>query len=1536
MNLAQSNAENYPFDPDFQLQPHLTGLLPQQSKKAPEQLYSVDKFSSNRGSIAANMNTNYFSANKPYPEPKIIEYDVEDTSTESSPQHTSSLYSESTDQDSESIHPSNNFSRHTLNKNIDCHVTKESKTIMSSNQELPVPSQFADLSLSRDDEVDDQHSILHSAYNQDDDDIIEDIPLVDNINHNEIDYQKNPKSQQYLQCEQNLNILNAHAFNYYGSKNDVGPTEFSNENKQSSSPSIFNNTTNYSPYNINSSNIQNARQLHKESYSNHSNTLTQPTSSNNSVTQSQNKSSFPYENTALFSHQQEQSNIQNYSDGLHLENYNQQSKHIQPVFQNSNVSQIDSKLHSNDVNSFTQDKRVPIPSISSAQAINDQSHSQSMNSSCSAILYNQQNVQTIAPINQHFRINNSSSTSTHSVSPITSAFVNTPTLRSSSTVSESLVSENQNTPHHTNDSQASSPFNLSVAADSSPLINQDSKDIVQSELNIQLSQSNNYEPGDSQLEKSVGKLEPIKVKSVDDQLDSVESIPSPPIRNFTQPNNFCNSQNVTSQQGSDSLQPLINQFTHLQYDDLKTSNNQNDQFLNNQNSSVQESIPTTTHSIIDYFTLADTNNQSIFNQQSPNLQSHQQQNALHTQDIKPIVSSLPPSDKPNNFMTYSNAQNTPVNILSSDILPPSSIKKELESNFDNSNTESSENTKIMKFNSQVPDNKAINDQFSNMTVDNQENIRIKQESPLTIASFHNISSTVHSSDSTSNQLSEANYIPQSVSSTQTNVASLNPNTSSTYQTKPLLSNNQIIPNEKQTDTSTAHQFPPQQFNTKRASEVLPETNQLPSQVFSSEPKSDASPSFEPNQYPTQLFNSQSGILISSDSNQLPSQTFSQQPKSENIPSSQSISNPYQTSTTFTSVFNQSPPKIFSNQTQSTTITSRSSESNQFPSQMVGLQQKSATMPPHSTGVNQQPLKLFDNQSISSAASSNVLAPNRVSNESKSVSTDLNQLPSKLNNQSIPSSVQPISSAINPIPSQMFNSSAKTEIMSPFQPVASSYPVQSYNNKSVTQNTISPVSSSSNHTATHQFGNQPKPGFMLPQQPANSPPVSNQPTPNMIPPVSPTASQLPTQMFNYQSKLNTISQQTTSNQYPSQSYNNQPRSNMVPPGPPVVNQLPPQMLSNQIKSDAVHSLQSTASLFPSQPMNNLLTSNTVPSVSSSLNHLSPQVFSNHTKPDVSSFPSTPSQYQSQPSNNVFRPNMIPPVSSTANLFPSQMLPNQPRLNAGPSNKLATNQYSSQLLSNQPISNIQPATNQYPTPQFNNQPKPNIFPPPLSATNQYPPQSYSNQSGQQMISKPNVQPSSINQLYSQTNLVSQPAHNQWPPHPSVNQLSQQSNQSNPIFTQSPMVNSSSNLPSIPPNVNKPTQIPGSQILPPNPLSPNNYYNQVQSVGNFSQPSINQPGQNVQLASKGFPQQSNMNFSTQANYQQQQPNAIHTPQGFQQQDPYKTEHNSSTVQQGFTKTWVSNIVKHIYYILSRLQRIEFINSEYYFKNMSFSKTF
>jgi len=92
----------------------------------------------------------------------------------------------------------------------------------------------------------------------------------------------------------------------------------------------------------------------------------------------------------------------------------------------------------------------------------------------------------------------------------------------------------------------------------------------------------------------------------------------------------------------------------------------------------------------------------------------------------------------------------------------------------------------------------------------------------------------------------------------------------------------------------------------------------------------------------------------------------------------------------------------------------------------------------------------------------------------------------------------------------------------------------------------------------------------------------------------------------------------------------------------------------------------------------------------------------------------------------------------------------------------------------------------------------------------------------------------------------------------------------------------------------------MLPPNSFSINNYPNQVGGSANVQQPQSS--SQNVQLASKGYPPQSNMGFSSQINYQQ--PNALHGQQGFhnQQQDQYKPEQNPSVVQQGFSKTWVS----------------------------------
>ncbi|XP_050538607.1 protein transport protein Sec24A isoform X2 [Daktulosphaira vitifoliae] len=195
IRLAQKNSENYSNNPDYQLQPHLTGLLTQQPKHIQE-IQPVDKHSSFSGSISANMKTNYFAVKPPYPpEPKIIEYDMDETSTESSPQHTSSLYSESTDQESESVPTKPLYPQSTNLQYVDTHVSKEFNSSIPLNKKFPVPSEFADLDINKDENVDDHQSILQNAYNQNDDDI-EDIPIPMNLNeHSNLESQKNLEIQ---------------------------------------------------------------------------------------------------------------------------------------------------------------------------------------------------------------------------------------------------------------------------------------------------------------------------------------------------------------------------------------------------------------------------------------------------------------------------------------------------------------------------------------------------------------------------------------------------------------------------------------------------------------------------------------------------------------------------------------------------------------------------------------------------------------------------------------------------------------------------------------------------------------------------------------------------------------------------------------------------------------------------------------------------------------------------------------------------------------------------------------------------------------------------------------------------------------------------------------------------------------------------------------------------------------------------------------------------------------------------------------------
>lgn len=1478
LSLAQSNnAENYTINPDFQLQPHLTALLPQQSKRAPE-LYQVAKYNTSKGSIAENMNTNYFSSNKPYPEPKIIEYDIEETSTESSPQHTSSLYSESTDQDSEC----NAFLRHTINKTTECHVTKESKTITTLNQEFPVPSQFADLSLKNDSVDDHQHSILHSAYNQDDD-IIEDIPLYDNINQNE--REPSLENQENLESrfnEQSLNMPKTQTFDSYTAKKDFEQKQFNYENKQDSS-SIYNSITNYLSYNIDKpSNIQNSSQVNKGLYISQTNTLTQPSSSNSSILQhSQSKPLFPYGNTELFNHQQASPSVENYNDDLKSEHFNRQNKHIQLDIQNSNVPPIDSKLQSN-VNSNIQDKVILEQITSSSQVINYQTSSQSMNS-CTTNLYSQQNEHGIESIsqqsifnsskppvsellnndskptaNQEFIAHNSSLISTQSLGPVTSAIIAAP-FRSSFSVSETVVQDNENIQYQKSDDKANNLLNLSNAAKNSPidLLNQDSTNMLQSEFDIKHSQSPINSILENQQGITVDQSKPINMQFNEDQYNKVKSLSPSSLKNVTQSNDFFNPSSMTSQLELNNQQLSRNQFTPQQSiinDNLKTSSDQFSnklknsvsQSINNQNLTIQQSIPTTDHNVSHYFDLSNINNKFVLNQQSCKLQSSNQLQNMQTQD-KPIVSIDPTSDKSNNCMTFSNEQHTSTQLLSSNQQPllmknkleiaeslkldsDVSSEKTLHSSepvltqSENLNFESLKNAEML----------TTNNQFSNMAIDEQHNISDnkiciqEQSTPTSYFSkdishdkkehsiaFQNFSSTFHINNSSAPKLSEVNNKSQSLPIKQTNLPSLNSDLPTNHNVSPLSISNQIVPDNKLVDQLEANQFLPQHFNNKVTSnEISSTSNQLQSQMLNNQPNSNTIHPLQSasNQYTTQSLNNQpTSNAVSLESNQFIPKMFDNQLKSDAIQPLQSTSNLFTTqpfdnqliATTIPSVSNKFPPKMFSNQSTSNTISPPQFASCSGPTPIVSI----AT-----------------NQSISD-----------------------------------------------------------TEL--PLQPESKLYPIQVFSNQSKPV-TVPP--SGINQFPPHTFGNQPT-SMAMPHNQTEAKLFSNQSTPSAAWPVSSATNQFQLQTFNSQVKSDVYPLQTLSSQYTSQPFNNKTTSNMIPHVPSTASQLPSQILSNQPKSN-VALIQSTTDQYPFQPFNNQYTSTTV---SLAVNQLPPQLFSNQPKSNVPPLQTTSSQYNLQAPNNQQTPNFILPVSSTVNQFPSQILTNQPRLDTSSSNKLTASQYQAQpIIINQSISSVPPiqqATDLYTSQSFNHQSKLSSFPPSQTVKNQYPSQPFSKQPGQQVLPKQNLQQSSSNQFCNQSNSV-QPIQNQWP-------QANFSSQTNRMSSHPITMNSSSNLSTVPSNVNQQSQRLGTYMLPPNSLSSSNYYNQVEGNRNAQQPQSS--SQNVQSASKGYPPQSNMGFSSQINYQQP---TLHGQQGFhnQQQDQYRAEQNPSVVQQGFAKTW------------------------------------
>lgn len=1241
------------------MQPHLTGLLPQQSKRVSD-LQPVDKYNMSKGSISANMNSNYFSSNKSYPEPKIIEYDMEETSTESSPQHTSSLYSESTtDQDSESVHPSNVFSRNTLGKSIECHVTKESKTIMSLSQDFPVPSQFADLSLNRDDVIDDhQHSILHSAYNQDDD--IEDIPLSDNINQNKIEHTLgNHVNHESQLNEQVFNTSRVQTFDYYANKKDFGQTEFNYENNQDQAH-MFNSNTNFSTYNLNPLNIQNSPHSVKEYYLNQSNTLAQPNSLNSSILQPpKSLPVLPYDNTEQS--QKKSAPIQHFNENLHPIDYNQQNKHVQPVFKNVNAPPTNSNLHPSVVNSNTQDGKMFNQSTSSDQTLHDQNSCQSMQSSINN-LHHPQNVTIVESINQQSMFNPSKSSasdflnnstpttnhqfatdnltliSTQSVGLITSADITSTTERNLSSAPQKKVGENQNTLFQAYDEHASCSLNSSNVAinSSTDLVNQESTNTAQSEFGVKPLQS------------------PSNIISGNQQ-DNVKSLSPTPVVNFTQSNNNLSPADTVSDQKSNYQQSSQNQFTSQQstFDvNIKSPIDLVSNTVNNQNANVQQFKPMTCHSTSHYFDSTNENNKSVFNQQS-----HSQHETIHTQNVKPIISNFSSSSKNNDSVVFSNLQNNAANCLSSN-QQPSPVENnlqvndslELDSNISPIETVELNSAKSIQFQSndshvnsiKNTDNIVPNDQFSNMTIDNQQDLPVNQptkqvhltsgsyfsketsfDSKESFGEFPNFNTLVNDIGNSSSTLSEVNNIPQSANK-QIDSLYLNPNQSAPNMIPQLPLNTSTELDVKTVEQPIANPLPPQELSNKLTDNVISSsTNQFTPKMFSNKPKLDNVSCFKTITNPclTQSVNNQQISTAAPILNQCPPQMFTNQQKSDTIPSLQPISNPYSTQSvtnqpsptvvpTVSSAVTQFPPQMFSNQPKLDSISALQSSTNLYSTQKINNQQTPNEVPP----VTQFPPQIYSNQPKS------VVMPMPLPNSS-------NHNLIKTVNSSL--TVQSASSATNQFPPQTFNDQAKLGTTAHPQPGSSQYSTQSF---------------------------------------------SNQLSVNPVLPKLPTGSQLPPQMFSNQSKSDVTPIQTTSSIFSSQPFNNQSRSNMVPPVPATVNQFPSQMLSNQPKSH-VAPLQS-------------------------------------------------SQYQSQPYNSQPRMNMIPSVPSTTNQFPQQMLSNQPRLDTGLPNKITANRYPSQPqpLNNHPVPGVPPiqqSTTQYLSQPFSNQSKANVFPP-QTGTNQYPPQ------------------------------------------------------------------------------------------------------------------------------------------------------------------------------------------------------------------------
>ncbi|XP_050423088.1 protein transport protein Sec24B [Adelges cooleyi] len=1122
-SLAQSNAENYPINPDFQLQPHLTGLLPQQPKKIPEP-YSVEKNFS-RGTIAANMNTNYFSVKPPYPEPKIIEYDTEETSTESSPQHTSSLYSESTDQDSESIQPIKHAYPPPINPpNINCHVTEELK---SSNKQFPVPSEFADLNLNKEDYTDDHHSILHNAYNQDDDDI-EDIPLPPGFSdQNEI-----KQTKENLESRLNdYNVRQKQQINYYSNKNQIEQAESNNEYSSPPKDYLFSSRQNTN---------QPVSHFNNTSYFNQSyNNTTQPNMFDSRTETSQ--------NTSIFSQPF--------------------SSHESPVTKQSEESSQSIKLNQPEV--ITQ-SAVPesAPPIDTKQQFTDSTipnDKSGLNTSALQASISQANNNPTSADNtfvqneQNLHSNESLSrfSSSNSFKPVASELLNNVQLKTSH---QTTTEVSRPTSVHSNNSTTSSGI-PGIIPSSSPLNKTTQLNQNVSYQHTQIDYTTTIQKPSSDIETFVSSstISPAPGDDLVNQktkLENIDLVNKCPVDNNAvfgdtsklvslpdyQSNSFHTS-NITSQIATNTQQslgdtnkPNVANSTIFDKQSLNSPVNEELQQANSETTVMQQRSSNTSG----YFNSSSVNNQSFYQQHS-SVDPSSRSSSVKTEDFSSqqysTDNSFPLSDETfanikdgtqtSDLYKYDNS------VTTSDVRKPSisdELKTNPERNF--SNFASEANSSLVFNQHQTTDNNLV--EKSNVTVSDN------QSAPMS-------ASTIIAASSSSGSKSIQSFFSQPNASCNEFVklpvdSSSSTNFSSEAPSKELLN---------QTTSIQPKEIDSEPLNQLVSSKVQPVSNQAHVSAFQN--------------MSTQMnaMSIQSPGVFNPQTNQLPIHSNLVQPPGNQFTSdNQQIrsSVPYQTA-------NQFPSQLFDNQFKPIGPTPVQSTNNRFAPQPLNSKpiQNVTSVPPTANQYQPQP---FQSQSTPS-----FIQP---------LQPGIPQIPpQQLSNQPVPTKMAPIPPPAHQDSSQVFNNQFKPIGMPPVQTTNNRYPPQSTNSQTI-PNTVLPTQPAALQFPPQQLNNQSKLTEMPPLRPAANhyppQPLNSQP-PSIVPPIQP-GSTLFSQSFSSQPKY--VS--PTANQYPS-TFNNQERTTGMPPIPPSSGSVyPPRPTPNQ-QTNSISTTQPVVNQYPSQPFSN---------------------------------------------------------------------------------------------------------------------------------------------------------------------------------------------------------------------------------------------------------------------------------------------------------------------------------------------------------------